>query len=114
VAGSPNGLPVAGDSWLQVISQAAGRLDTAAHHRRAEQPAKLRKLQDLLLIEASKYNALPLDPRQRERCDVKTAGRPDPLNGRTSMTLVPGMTRLNENTVPDAKTDRKFKRPSRP
>jgi len=32
------------------------------------------------------------------RRDAKTAGRPDPLNGRTSMTLVPGMTRLNENT----------------
>jgi hypothetical protein len=49
---------------------------THAHTIAAGQPAKLRKLQDLFPIEASKYNGLPLDPRQRERYDAEIAGRP--------------------------------------
>ena len=74
-----------------------------AHNIAADQPDMLRKLQDRFLIEAAKYSVLPLDPRQRERFDARTAGRPDLLNGRTSMRLLPGMTRLNENTVPNVK-----------
>jgi hypothetical protein len=76
---------------------------TQAHDLASENPDMLRKLQDRFLIEASKYNVLPLDPRQRERFDPRTAGRPDLLAGRSSMTLYPGMQRLNENTVPNVK-----------
>jgi arylsulfatase A-like enzyme len=76
---------------------------TQARNIADENPAMLRKLQDRFLIEATKYNVLPLDPRQRERFDPRVAGRPDLLNGRTTMTFKPGMTRMNENTVPNVK-----------
>lgn len=72
---------------------------TQAHNLASENPEMLRKLQERFLIEASKYNVFPLDPRQRERFDPRTAGRPDLVAGRTAMTLYPGMSRLNENTV---------------
>ena len=74
-----------------------------AHDLALEQPDVLRALQDRFLIEATKYNVLPLDDRQRERFDSRTAGRPDLLGGRTTMTLLPGMTRLTENCVPNIK-----------
>ena len=76
---------------------------TQAHNLADKDPVMLRKLQDRFLIEASKYNVLPLDPRQRERFDARIAGRPDLLNGRTTMTLYAGMGRLNENCVPNVK-----------
>jgi arylsulfatase A-like enzyme len=76
---------------------------TQAHDLAAGNPEMLRKLQDYFLIEGSKYNVFPLDPRQRERFDATIAGRPDLLAGRTTMTLYPGMSRLNENTVPNVK-----------
>ena len=40
---------------------------TQAHDLAAEQPEKLRELQRLFLIEAGKYNVLPLDDRRFER-----------------------------------------------
>jgi arylsulfatase len=76
---------------------------TQAHDLAADQPDKLRELQDRFLIEGVKYNVLPIDDRQRERFDPKVAGRPDLMMGRTTMTLRPGMTRLNENTVLNVK-----------
>lgn len=76
---------------------------TQAHDLAAEQPDKLRELQERFLIEGARYKVLPLDDRQRERFDPKIAGRPDLLQGRTTMTLRPGMTRLNENTVLNVK-----------
>jgi arylsulfatase A-like enzyme len=76
---------------------------TQAHDLAADNPTKLRDLQDRFLIEATKYNVLPLDDRQRERFDPSIAGRPDLTAGRTSMTFRPGMTRLNENTVLNVK-----------
>ena len=76
---------------------------TQAHDLSTEQPAKLRELQERFLIEGAKYNVLPIDDRQRERFDPNVAGRPDLMQGRTTMTLRPGMTRLNENTVLNVK-----------
>ena len=76
---------------------------TQAHNLATDQPAKLRELQERFLIEGAKYNVLPIDDRQRERFDPKVAGRPDLMQGRTSLTLRPGMTRLNENTVLNVK-----------
>jgi arylsulfatase A-like enzyme len=69
----------------------------------AENPEKLQELKDRFLIEATKYNVLPIDDRQRERFDPKVAGRPDLMAGRTTMTLRPGMGRLNENAVLNVK-----------
>ncbi len=76
---------------------------TQSKNLAAEQPGKLRELQDRFLIEGAKYNVLPLDDRERERFDPKIAGRPDLMGSRTTMTLRQGMTRLNENAVPNVK-----------
>jgi arylsulfatase len=64
-----------------------------------EMPDKLRELQDLFLIEASKYNVFPLDDRTYERFNPAIAGRPDLAGGRKTMTFYPGMTHLMEMTV---------------
>ncbi|WP_037575271.1 arylsulfatase [Sporocytophaga myxococcoides] len=70
-----------------------------AYNVASEYPEKLKELQALFLIEASKYKVFPLDDRKAERFNSDLAGRPDLLQGRTSMTLYPGMSHLNENTV---------------
>lgn len=77
--------------------------DSQAHDLAQEQPAKLRQMQDRFLVEASKYHVFPLDDRTHERFDIKIAGRPSFLGDRTSVRLLPGMQRLNENTVPNVK-----------
>jgi len=46
-----------------------------------EQPDLLHKLQQLWLIEAVKYNVLPLDDRFAERGDSQIAGRPELISG---------------------------------
>ena len=43
----------------------------------AEQPERLAKLQRLWLIEAAKYNVLPLDDRTGERLNPDLGGPPD-------------------------------------
>ena len=49
---------------------------TQAHNIAADNPAKLAELQRLFLIEATKYNVLPLDDRRVERFNADLAGRP--------------------------------------
>jgi hypothetical protein len=56
----------------------------------AENPAKLKELQDLFLKEAVKYRVLPIDDRVVERVNAKLAGRPDLMGDRTSLTLHSG------------------------
>jgi arylsulfatase len=68
-----------------------------------EMPEKLRELQELFLIEASKYNVFPLDDRRYERFNPAIAGRPDLAGDRKTMTFYPGMTHLMENTVLNVK-----------
>ncbi len=63
-----------------------------------EQPDKLHELQRLWLIEATKYNVIPLDDRSSERADPDIAGRPQLIRGDTQV-FYPGMTRLSENSV---------------
>ena len=58
----------------------------------------LAKLQRLFLIEATKYNVLPLDDRVAERIIPETAGRPMLIKGNTQL-FFPGMGRLSENSV---------------
>jgi len=60
-------------------------------------PKKLKELQDLFLKEASKYRVLPIDDRLMERMIASTAGRPDLMEGRTSLTLSEGMDSMSEN-----------------
>ncbi len=60
-----------------------------------QMPEKLHELQRLWLIEAVKYNVLPLDDRQIERFDPELAGRPTLIKGNSQM-LFSGMGRLSE------------------
>lgn len=67
-----------------------------------EMPDMLRKLQRLFLIEAVKYNVLPLDDRQAERINPDIAGRPTLIHGNSQL-FFPGMGRLSENSVVNIK-----------
>ncbi|WP_170386260.1 arylsulfatase [Ruegeria atlantica] len=60
-------------------------------------PEKLAELQKAFLEEAPKYNVLPLDDRRQELFNPVTAGRPDLMFGRKSLTLGEGMNYLLEN-----------------
>ena len=71
---------------------------TQAKNLAKEMPEKLHELQRLWLIEAVKYNVLPLDDRQIERFVPELAGRPTLIKGNTQ-TLYGGMGRLSENSV---------------
>jgi arylsulfatase A-like enzyme len=64
----------------------------------AEQPERLRELQRLFLIEAARYQVLPLDDRRFERFNADLAGRPQLVSG-SSQLLYEGMGRLSENSV---------------
>jgi hypothetical protein len=70
-----------------------------ANNIAASNPEKLKELQQIFLLEGAKYNVFPLDDRKAERLNSDLAGRPDLLAGRTSQTLYPGMSHMNENTV---------------
>jgi len=71
---------------------------TQARDLSREMPEKLHELQRQFLIEAVKYNVLPLDDRQVERVDPATAGRPTLVRGNSQLFFA-GMGRLSENSV---------------
>jgi arylsulfatase len=63
-----------------------------------ENPQKLHEMQRLWLIEAVKYNVLPLDDRMVERCNPDIAGRPQLVKGNRQL-LFSGMGRLNDSSI---------------
>jgi arylsulfatase A-like enzyme len=65
-------------------------------------PEKLHELQRLWLIEATRYDVLPLDDRGAERFNPDLAGRPVLIRG-NSQILFGGMGRLSENSVVSVK-----------
>ena len=71
---------------------------TQAHDLSKEQPDKLAHLQRLFLIEATKYDVLPLDDRRVERFNPDLAGRPQLIHGNRQV-LFGGMGRLTENSI---------------
>jgi arylsulfatase A-like enzyme len=71
---------------------------TQARDLAAEQPEKLADLQRLFLIEATKYNVLPLDDRVAERLLADLAGRPVLVQGDRQL-LYGGMGRLSESSI---------------
>jgi arylsulfatase A-like enzyme len=75
---------------------------TQAKDLSTEQPEKLAELQRLFLIEATKYNVLPLDDRGVERILPEVAGRPTLVKGDRQL-LFGGMGRLSENSVVNIK-----------
>jgi arylsulfatase len=69
-----------------------------ARNLAAEQLDRLHQLQRLWLIEATKYNVLPIDDRTAERLNPELAGRPTLIHGNSQL-LFAGMGRLSENSV---------------
>ena len=67
-----------------------------------QMPEKLHELQRLWLIEATRYNVLPVDDRIAERINSDTAGRPVLITG-DSQILFGSMGRLSENSVINTK-----------
>jgi arylsulfatase len=63
-----------------------------------EHPERLRELQRLFLIEAARYNVLPLDDRRAERFNADLAGRPALVRGKSQL-LFGGMGRLSEHSI---------------
>jgi hypothetical protein len=66
-----------------------------------ENPKKLQDLEALFLIEAAKYNVLPIDSSFADRANP--AIRPNLNRGRTHFTYYPGMIRIPEASAPDIK-----------
>jgi arylsulfatase A-like enzyme len=73
-----------------------------ANNLAKQMPEKLRELQRLWLIEATRYNVLPLDDRKAERFNSDLAGRPVLIKG-NSQILFGSMGRLSENSVVNIK-----------
>jgi len=66
-----------------------------------QNPKKLAEMKELFLIEASKYNVLPIDSSFADRANP--ALRPGFNTGRTAFTYYPGMIRIPEANAPDIK-----------
>jgi arylsulfatase len=63
---------------------------TQARDLSREMPDKLHELQRLFLIEATRYNVLPLDDRSFERVLPEVSGKPSLIEGKKQV-LLPGM-----------------------
>ncbi len=97
---SPGNKPAAADHSTTTCGSSTTERRTGPKHTMfsAEHPEKLAELQRLFLIEAAKYNVLPLDPRMAARFNAELAGRPQLITG-NSLVLFPGMRSLTENTM---------------
>jgi arylsulfatase len=85
------------DTW-ELYDGGEGGDYSQARNLAAEQPERLAELQRLWLIEAVRYNVLPLDDRSGERLNPDLAGRPTLIHG-DSQLFFAGMGRLSENSV---------------
>jgi arylsulfatase len=94
-------VPAFDDDVWELYDGAAGDF-SQARDLAGEQPERLHSLQRLWLIEAVKYNVLPLDDRAGERLIPAVAGRPTLIQG-DSQLLFPGMGRLTESSVVNVK-----------
>ena len=63
----------------------------------AKEPAKLRELQDRFMVEAAKYNVLPLDDRFAQRADPRL--HPSHIRGKTRFVYSAGTARLGERSA---------------
>ena len=70
-----------------------------------EMPDKLRELQRLWLIQATRYNVLPLDDRLLERLNPDLAGRPILIDGNTQL-LFGGMGTCRRTAFSTSRTNR--------
>jgi len=79
-----------------------GRDWSQANNLAKQMPEKLHELQRLWLIEAVRYNVLPMDDDLARRLNSDTAGRPVLIKG-NSQILFGSMGRLSENSVVNIK-----------
>jgi hypothetical protein len=77
---------------------------TEANNLAVQNPKKLKVLQAVFLREAQRNHVLPIVDRRSERFNPATAGRPELLNGRKSLTVYPGMTGMMENAFINVKS----------
>jgi arylsulfatase A-like enzyme len=68
-----------------------------ANNLAASNPEKLKELQEVFNREATKNHVFPIDDRRSERFNPETAGRPDLMGSRTSLTVYEGMVGISEN-----------------
>lgn len=86
--------PLSDDVWeLYHVDKDFSQADNLA----AQNPDKLKELQNIFLKEAVANHVLPIDDRRSERFNPAIAGRPDLMGGRKSLTVYNGMTGLMEN-----------------
>jgi arylsulfatase A-like enzyme len=90
-------LPAFDDDLWELYDGNSGDF-SQARNLAARRPDMLAKLQRLWLIEATKFNVLPIDDRGAERFDPGMAGRPTLIRG-SSQLLFAGMGRLSESSV---------------
>jgi arylsulfatase len=74
-----------------------------AHNLAGHNAAKLEELKKVFDDEAIKNHVYPIDDRRSERFNPETAGRPDLIGHRTSLTLYSGMTGIMENAFINVK-----------
>jgi arylsulfatase len=74
---------------------------TQANDLAAQNPARLRALQDLWWTEAARNSVLPLDGRKTERLNGELQGRPSLAGKRTSFTYYPGILGLPGGSAPN-------------
>jgi hypothetical protein len=92
--------PLSADKWeLYNVNEDFSQANDLA----AEYPDKLKEMQELFTKEAEKNYVFPIDDRRSERFNPAIAGRPDLLNGRTSLTVYEGMSGLMENVFINVK-----------
>ncbi|MEZ5195565.1 MAG: hypothetical protein R2764_03975 [Bacteroidales bacterium] len=75
------------------------KISNSSNDLSGEHPEKLKELQDLFMKEGEKYHVLPIDDRLMERIIAESVGRPDIMEGRTSLTLADGMTGIQKTTL---------------
>jgi hypothetical protein len=80
---------------------------TQANDLSKKHPEKLHELRRLWMIEAVKYNVLPLDDRMAERANPDISGRPELIKGKRQL-LFGGMGRLTEASVVNIKNKSHF------
>jgi arylsulfatase len=91
-AGSPGGFD--DDPWeLYNVAEDFSQAENLA----TKYPEKVKALQAAFLVEAKKYNVLPLDDRLSERFDASL--RPNPLAGLKRFTYGPGVSGISESAV---------------
>jgi len=96
--------PLEADKWeLYNVHEDFSLTDDLAD----QNPEKLKELKALFDRDAERFNVYPIDDRVIDRVNPEIAGRPDLMNGRTSLTLYDGMNGMLENTFINVKNKSK-------